>query len=228
MTAEECRRTIDLLRLAASDAGIVLDYNAIVCREVFKRHFRVTWSCDTELQVLFDTPNYSAAAYLAVVRSRCYSLLLRDAGVVQFTYEFHSGRLTSHRLLYMRCPVVLDPDELSTAAEMGIPVADLIEDAIEGCAPDRIAASGWVRFDYARTGEGPSHPASHLHIATSSCRMPMVAPVSPRTFMRFIVQHYYPFSGAPGLVSAVSEGLFAGRCMVETQEVEPHLNWRRS
>jgi hypothetical protein len=48
-----------------------------------------------------------------------------------------------------------------------------------------------IRFDYALGTAVDYHPASHITLNDSSCRIPARAPLNFDTFMKFILENFY-------------------------------------
>jgi hypothetical protein len=113
---------------------------------------------------------------------------MNDGGVVQIAYVFRDSEIERHRLAYYPCPFPIEKDELQA---FGGGLVDFIsevpltrmEETLQLCSP--------VRFDYAPEAIGDFHPASHVTINTSTCRIPARSPLQFDTFIKFIFENFY-------------------------------------
>jgi hypothetical protein len=125
--------------------------------------------------------------YLFWLDSNNYSVVLNDGAVLQLSYEFSGARsdLVAHRLAYFPCPVDItlpDPDD--------IPPADLVRLSLGKASS--VAMRTPIRFDFDVRAQQVDHPASHVTLNYSHCRCPVVGPLSPGHFVKFIFRQFYP------------------------------------
>lgn len=75
--------------------------------------------------------------------------------------------------------------QLATVAPEEVALAEVASKA-------RVRLRSPIRFDFDREGQGPGHPASHIHLTHEECRWPVFGPISLGHFIRFIFRHFYP------------------------------------
>ena len=56
---------------------------------------------------------------------------------------------------------------------------------------ERLRVRAPLRFEYDPANAGEDHPASHLHLGRTDCRIPVSCPLSLDTFLRFIFKRFY-------------------------------------
>lgn len=125
--------------------------------------------------------------YLRLIREREYSFLMRDGAAIQILYQYDRSNLVRHRLQYWPCPFDAE-DMLEEFAE---PIIDMLEILFLENVRSETVLRGLLRFDYAPDDAGMLHPASHLTMAGPECRIPVHAPLSFDTFMRFVLENFY-------------------------------------
>jgi hypothetical protein len=124
--------------------------------------------------------------YRKIVERRSYSALLFEGSVLQFSYDVGGDTVVGHRLAYVPCPFEIAPVDLTLD-----PILDVI-DVYECHGREALRLRSPMRFDFdpARSREG--HPASHLHIQTHDCRIPVGAALGVGHFVRFVFSRFYP------------------------------------
>lgn len=149
---------------------------------------------DTE-EVLFPGSKYIGRAlkrieyidlYQELVRERAYNAKMLDGTIVQMTYRFEAGKLEWHRLGLFPSPELEpfqeDPDMY-------------LRDEIYADVVERSVVPVPIRFDYddrAETHRDVVHPKSHLTIGDNrNCRIPVTAPLTPYSFMTFVLTSFY-------------------------------------
>jgi len=150
-----------------------------------------------------------------------YSALLFDGGLMQLNYRMVGGEVVEHRLLYAPCPYKFDPLELARD-----PIEELL-DLHRMTDHDELSMQTAIRFDYAPKNAGDGHPAAHLTINLSSCRIPVEAPMHPAQFLRFVFEHFYREEWANN--HEYFESLtrrFEVRAVAEHERLNPHVAWR--
>lgn len=146
----------------------------------------ITWSGDATLSTAFRGLS-SFEEYRESLRRRWFSAILFDGAILQFSYTFSGDEVKKHRLCFMPCPIHFDPSELADFS-----IGELLEVLDSTELMSRIRLEGSLRFDYDPETTTADHPASHLTISRSSCRIPVSAPLSLGHFVRFVFQHFYP------------------------------------
>jgi hypothetical protein len=126
--------------------------------------------------------------YLRILENQDYSYLMSDGGIVQISYTFDRLQISSHRLAFYPCPFDITPHDLS-AFDGGL--LDLIQNVFMNDLEAGLLLRSPIRFDYSPDCEADFHPASHITINDPSCRIPVSAPMSFSTFMKFILENFY-------------------------------------
>src|SRR5260221_5898991 len=121
---------------------------------------RVSWDAFPSAgDFLISRRHTTVEQYLRWVRAGAYSAVLRDASLLQLTYDVIDGVVTGHRLAYVPCPVAIDEDLL----EQGEPIEDVVALHLGEGVPMFILRSP-VRFDFDAASPGSAHPSSHFSI----------------------------------------------------------------
>ncbi len=115
-----------------------------------------------------------------------YSFLMLDGALVQLQYEYQDGVLLRHRLAFLPSP---DLTEYQNEPDL------YREDPIYAEILERRVVAVPLRFDCdARPGVAVdvSHPVCHLTLGQySRCRIPVVGPLTPYTFLAFVLRQFY-------------------------------------
>ncbi len=115
-----------------------------------------------------------------------YSAILMDGSLLQISYDFDEGEVSGHRLAYVPCPFDIDS---------GIMLEMTPGDAVELYKLEKLGdvrLRSPLRFDFAPAQAKPGHPASHLTINSSTCRIACSAPIRVGRFVDFVYRHFYP------------------------------------
>ena len=88
--------------------------------------------------------------------------------------------------MYFPCPFDFDQEELLT---LGLLEAMEI---YEESGVDIVRLRSPVRFDFDSEADPETHPASHMTFEWSHCRIPVMSPLSPGHFIRFLFSNFYP------------------------------------
>ena len=181
----------------------------------------VTWSGNARLSESFDLLP-SVDQYLSQLNGRQYTIVLADWSLLQMSYVFRNGKVLNHHLSYYPCPLVVDPtlpDDFS--------VIDLLELLSSEEFKTQIRLEGPLRFDYDPIAEKLNHPASHLTISRSCCRIPVFAPLSIGHFIKFLFMHFYPEWWET--VSQIQTwACFTGdNCLPSLADDHMYLHWQR-
>ena len=165
------------------------------------------------------TPNLTIAMknmeyreiYAELERTKSFNIRMLDGALVQFLYTFAGNNLTSHRLAYFPSPHY---ETFQSEPEL------YLDDEIYADILSKNIVPFPVRFDFDTSDEkhiDVRHPKSHLTLGQyQNCRIPVLAPLSPVTFIKFVLQHFYntayishelgiklPFTCFPTCISAI-------------------------
>ena len=148
---------------------------------------RITWATDNIVPgSLFRQPSATVSEYCDWISCQGYSALLFDGSIVQISYDFDYRDLVGHRLLYFPCPFDIDQDLLATDG-----LLEVIE-VYKDSGAELVKLRSPVRFDYDVKSYSDSHSESHMTFQWSHCRIPVVSPLSPGHFIRFLFKSFYP------------------------------------
>ena len=156
---------------------------ALFTNPVLETPSRVTFPLNAQGPFLVDRSHPGIEQYRQWVGANAYSALLPDASLLQFTYDLDGTEVKGHRLAYIPCPYEVDQELLTSE-----PILDVV---------DVSQHSGYLmrsplRFDFDRDACKPGHPAAHLTINGTDCRMACIAALHPLRFVDFVYRHFYP------------------------------------
>lgn len=220
MTPAQLRNEIDRLTTTLFDARLALDSNVPV---VVPSHDEtlVSWSNNVDLSVLFDKTS-TLEEYLITLRNRWYTAILFDGAMLQISYTFVGNTLKKHRLSFYPCPIQFTARELEEfTIEQLIGVLDGSE------FKNRIRLEGPLRFDFDSDAHTKTHPASHLTISRTSCRIPVSAPLSLGHFVKFLFCHFYPREWAGSKALQAWACTTGNSCLPELEEDQLYIHWKR-
>jgi hypothetical protein len=184
---------------------------------------RVSWHAPSNAPFFLERGPASPDQYLAWVTGGHYSATLPDGSLLQLTYEVEDGEVTGHRLAYVPCPVVLDERLLWE----GEPIADTVRVYLDEPTHSAIALRSPVRVDLDMSAADAGHPAAHLTLNESDCRIACVAPMHPYRFIDFVFRHFYPRLrlSQEDWFREASRSLLGDRVLADEDRAFPHLAW---
>ncbi len=215
-------------RAVADDLRNAIDYLVraelvLYANEVSRTPTRVSWhGYDDLFSVRISAPHATVREYLEWVSAGAYSAVLPDASLLQLTYDVADGQIVGHRLAYVPCPYVIDEGLL----QAGEPIADVVEIYAE-TGESQVALRSPVRFDYDAGAARGGHPAAHLTVNSSDCRIACVAPMHAHQFIAFVFGHFYPQlrSLHDHFFSECSRRHIGRRVITDAEREEPHMMW---
>lgn len=185
MRPKELSAQIRLMITAFATSHLLLGSNELTTQQLKRNQLRITWSGAENCTDLFNEPSQSFGLFKKWLKAGAYTMLLWDGSLIQMTYDFRRGKLCGHRIAYIPCPLDIDSDLLESE------VLDELIDCL-GSTADDIQLRSMVRFDYDPANQKEKHPATHLTINNSECRIPVKSPLYPGTFVDFIIRNFYP------------------------------------
>ncbi|SID09507.1 Uncharacterized conserved protein (DUF2290) [Mycobacteroides abscessus subsp. abscessus] len=203
----------------------VLDYLldaelAVYANQVSIIGTRVTFNrYDTERPFLLDHTHPGVEQYFSWLTAGAYSAVLYEGSLLQLTYDVRGRRVAAHRLNYVPCPFELDLDLLRS----GEGIADVAELYRDGDVLLRTP----IRFDFDPDASRTGHPAAHMTINGSDCRIACVAPVHPLRFADFVFHHFHKaqwLAHKPFFETANSRHI-GSPVLAETDRTALHLMW---
>ena len=183
MTPSQLKNKIQNIVDALVNKKIAMLRTRVEIRQA-KSALRVSWARAAGAPVLNDHPFASMSEYRSILEHQDFSALLADGAVLQMSYDIEGNRVCGHRLVYYPCPYILNRAELAE-----FPIVEVLELAER--SPDSRRLRGPIRFDYS-TKEDASISPAHVHLSDAECRCPMVAPLMPGQFLRFVFASFYP------------------------------------
>lgn len=181
----------------------------------------IVWERDSRSPVWCSCPA-TLEDYRAIIAARDYSYLLIDGAVVQVLMTLDHGSVAWHRLNYFPSPFRVSGTQL---AEFGGGLLDYIDEVIREDLPAKIVSRSPFRFDFDPDNAGPDHPASHLTINEESCRIPARAPLSFDTFMKFILDNFYPHVFANERLRRMLSYEHEPDCLSQHDRARTYLQW---
>jgi hypothetical protein len=183
---------------------------------------RVTWhSHRPDVPFLVNRDEPTLEDYRNWVEAGAFSALLFEGSLLQLTYDIKQGGVCGHRVAYIPCPYRLDPIMVRTD-----PLLDLIDLHMQ-VEPTGMILRSSVRFDFDPDSAHAGHPAAHLTINSSNCRIACTAPMHFLRFIDFVFRHFYP---EIWIVHSkfFSEGAcreIGNRIIGEEELLRPHVGW---
>jgi hypothetical protein len=190
MTPKTCREEITSLIRHLVATGAALDINTIVERHASDLKV-IEPSGASSWQLAARRDFGDIAEYIDVLYSRRFACLLLDGAAIQMSYAFSGEGLVWHRLCFHPCPITLGQDELDLIGE-DIGLGELVDLSLEGDWRTRLRLRSPLRFDFDRRTAMKGHSASHLHVSSGGCRVPVFGPLSVGHFVRIVFRHFYP------------------------------------
>jgi hypothetical protein len=183
---------------------------------------RVSWHSLGGRPFLPTRDHPSIEQYLAWLEDGAYSAILFDGSLLQFTYDVEGGRVLGHRLAYVPCPFDVDLSLLS----QGEPVADVVALYRGGDA----ALRSPIRFDYDPGAAERDHPAVHMTLNTTGCRIACVAPMHVLRFVDFVFRCFYSelWKAHRDFFRAAAWLHIPAQAFAEDERLAPHLAWNVS
>lgn len=146
----------------------------------------LVWDGYQNLAFTLQRENYDVI-YSNIIMNRDFSYLLFDGAIIQIQYQFIKNVLIRHILSYFPNPYILPyfkiPEEFEAMFYSDQVYADQVS-AIDALIP--------IRIDYSPEHQDVIHPMVHLTFhGIKDCRIPLVAPLSPMRFIKFILMNFY-------------------------------------
>jgi hypothetical protein len=152
-------------------------------RPVVVRGPRVSWPSTESEPFLISREHPDIDQYLAWVSAGAYSAALYEGSLIQITYDVVDGAIAGHRLAYIPCPYLIDPELLKE----GNPLVDVVE---LYRAQDPLMRSP-IRFDFDPDAASAGHPEVHLTLNSPDCRIACAAPIHVLRFLDFVFRQFY-------------------------------------
>ncbi|MGY1460353.1 DUF2290 domain-containing protein [Bacillus toyonensis] len=147
--------------------------------------FRISWFNHVGGRNVSSNAFLHLNQYLAILESGAYHALMHDYSILRVSFTYQHSKLISQNLLWWPCPVKIDfeYEEEFTPFEL---VNDFLEDK------NNYRMRSPIRIDFDIENDTEDHPKAHIHTQHPKSRMNTVEPICFNTFIRFILNHYYP------------------------------------
>lgn len=157
--------------------------------------------------------------YEALEAGRSYHIRMIDGGLIQILYRFRDQNLISHRLCYFPSP---DFEAFQNDPEV------YLTDPIYGDILQKSIVPFPVRFDFNvddKLHVEIDHPKSHLTLGQyTNCRIPVSAPLTPHSFLSFILDSFYKCGAASFAALPRSPDIIFTRTLTEKELRTTHLS----
>jgi hypothetical protein len=160
--------------------------------------------------------------YRSFIETGAFTCLLIDGAIIRAAYKFKGRDLVSHTLLWWPSPFAIAPEDL----ELGgvVEIFDLYSGSNDW--HEQIQMRTPVRFDYDSVNASSSHPASHVHMQTSECRLYVDRPVCFNRFIKFIFLNFYPkLYHQHSFWGDLEETIFNSKSMHNMQSNQAYFGW---
>lgn len=149
----------------------------------------ITWEGYRNLSFVLKDEPYRIL-YDNVVAEKDYNIMFIDGSVIQLSYKFHKRDIAEHILLYLPNP----SDEKYVDSPEDFEENNYGEKLFTENSSENYVAFP-IRFDYnmsSKIFKEITHPYSHATLGNyQNCRIPVISPISPYRFIRFILTSFY-------------------------------------
>ena len=122
-------------------------------------------------------------------RERDFSFMLIDGSLIQMQYSFQRNNINSHILSFLPNPTFEKYQDNPEEFEKLYYGIELFTDIL-----DKKTIIFPIRFDYSQTHKEIIHPKIHATFGNyKDCRIPIAKPISPKTFISFILRNFYNY-----------------------------------
>jgi len=224
MLAEKVKNSIiNVLQTLYSEGLLQFYKNPVIYKN--RDDVLVTWpnhvsGSDENTNDAFGT----LAQYRSTLIDGSYNAILRDGSILKVSYKFSRNQLIKHSLWYWPCPLVIPASDMRD--EVTLDAIDLYSTQWT----DYVRFRTPLRFDFAPKEATPGHPASHIHMQVSECRIPVERPLGFASFVRFIFRNFHSQDWASaGMWDSLTDNLDAEKdtCLHDDDLFIQHLAWKK-
>ncbi|MDM3846839.1 MAG: DUF2290 domain-containing protein [Aphanizomenon gracile PMC649.10] len=157
--------------------------NDASCKSVGKDSYEIAYSGMQDLSIALKNIDYKNI-YQELDKGKNYNFKMLDGALIQLLYTYKNSELVSHRLAFLPSPFLEDFQNNPEIYETEEIYADIIARNILPVP---------IRFDYDPDNHQElDHPKCHLTLGQfENCRIPACSPISPNTFISFILRSFY-------------------------------------
>jgi len=151
----------------------------------------IVWQGQTDISLALKNISYEEI-YEEIDKAKNYNIKMLDGALIQIMYSFSNRgkQLAAHRLAFFPSPHKESYDENPQAYEELYFGECVYYDIVM-----KHAIRFPIRFDYDDDSSkhvDMVHPKSHLHLGQyEHCRIPVRSPLTPNTFIKFILRNFY-------------------------------------
>ncbi|MEO6324505.1 MAG: DUF2290 domain-containing protein [Thermoanaerobaculia bacterium] len=185
MSVDRLRREVEELVTELYEAGLAADSNPVVVEGGAGHNGCVTYPRKKGTAKLAALEG-QLEEYQAALRDRLFTVALKDGALLQVSVTLEDNEVVWHRLAFVPCPVRFDADEVAEVS-----IDEFISSLDAGRLRDRLRLRAAIRFDYDPEAGGENHPESHYTVLASTCRVPVLSPLSVGHFARFVLTQFY-------------------------------------
>jgi hypothetical protein len=184
VTAKQVHLQISSITEDLIQSGLCNDQQ-FPCFRITGAAAEISYSATADLSVVLKNVPYEAI-YTELLKSQSYNIRMVDGALIQLMYRFYNESISSHRLAFFPAPDLAEFQNNADLYEMDELYADVIA---------RNVVVFPLRFDFDSSDElyrELDHPRSHLTLGQyRNCRIPVSAPVTPFTFIDFVLRSFY-------------------------------------
>jgi hypothetical protein len=185
MTPQEVLREINKVMRVSIEAGLSDQQRFPAMKKVGGADYDIYIANAPDLSASMRDRAYQDV-YEDLSESGAFNLRMIDGALIQMLYTFRKGVVASHRLAMFPCPYLQIYEEAQQAYEEDNIYAEIVEKSLVKFP---------IRFDFSAEDEkhvDVLHPKSHLTLGQyRNCRIPVVGPLGPARFMRFVIRNFY-------------------------------------
>lgn len=156
-----------------------------------EKKYTITWGNQVFNEGI-NAKNFSLIdSFQKALLNRSFQILLFDNSIIRCSLNFEDDILITQNFSWIPCPINIDSYELSLELEPDLITEEIME---SNFLKERILMRSPVRFDYDFYNDKPDHPSSHFHVQNAETRINTNKPICFNTFMKHIIETYYPES----------------------------------
>jgi hypothetical protein len=219
MTPSEVRSDVHRLTVKLIELGLTNRQNYPKIAQLPEQVKEVGFDNDSALGIGLQNRPYNEI-YEDYLKANCFNFEFLDGGLIQLHYRYVRNRLTKHRLAYFPSPHLEEYQNSPEIYETDHMYADVIAKQILPVP---------LRLDFdPENREDIHHPSCHFTLGQyENCRIPVLSPVSPSRFLKFVLQSFYN-TGSREFANTFATKDFANHdCITAVEQAVVHLNWNR-
>ena len=221
MSAETLCRRVTQFGFSLLGAGFALDARQHRVDRLSSTRKAVIWTRTDERNLIANSPS-RISDYMSILENQEYSYLMHDGGIIQVAYVLNRKDIEKHRLAYYPCPFQINDRDFS---RYGGAIIDYLTDNMLDDFEANVVLRSPIRFDFAPDAAADFHPASHVTINDSSCRIPARAPLTFDTFMKFVLENFYLSAWKTDSVAKFLRFGQEPECMSQHDRRRAYISW---